>query len=186
MSLETRAKVIAMRSRNYRIDKIKKHLEEEGVTVSKVLLFALFKKYDTTKSIKDMKRAPRPQILIEVHYRSIDKVMADNNDYTSRQLHSTLLSEYPELSGISISTVKRARYRLGWLSKKTRYCALICEGNQEKRLEFCKQLIIRNDLELANVIWTDECSVQMESHRKITYHRRGEPSKLCGRPKHPY
>ena len=85
-----------------------------------------------------------------------------------------------------MSMVKRARNRLGWISKKTRYCALISEGNQEKRLDFCKSLITTNDLEFPDVIWTDECSVQLESHRKIVYHRRGEPSKLCGRPKHPY
>lgn len=36
-----------------------------------------------------------------------------------------------------------------------------------------------------DVIWTDECSVQLESHRKVTYHRKGEPSKMCRRPKHP-
>lgn len=135
-----------------------------------------------------MKKAPRPQILLERHYRFINAVMAEINDYTLQQLHSTFISEYPELSSISMSTVKRARSRLGWLSKKTRYmyCALISDGNKDKRLDFCKELITSNDLELADVIWTDECSVQMETHRKIVYHRRGEPSKLCGRPKHPY
>ena len=111
--------------------------------------------------------------------------MADNVDMTARQLHSAFISEYPELQSIPISTVKRARYRLGWESKRTRYCALISERNQEKRLEFCKDLINRNDLNFSDVIWTDECSVQLESHRKVTYHRKGEPSRMCGRPKHP-
>ena len=65
--------------------------------------------------------------------------MADN-DYTSRQLHSTLTSQHPELHDISISTVKRTRVSLGWISKKTRYCALISNCNQEKNVEFCKML----------------------------------------------
>ena len=185
MSLETRAKVISMRSRNYSVSKIKNHLKE-GVMISKVSFFALFKKYDATKSIEYMKKEPRPQILVQLHYRFLYNIMTENNDFTSRQLHSALVSEYRELCGISVSTVKRVRNRLGWISKKNRYCALISEGNQEKRLDYCKSLITTNDLEFPDVIWTDECSVQLESHRKIVYHRRGEPSKLCGRPKHPY
>ena len=36
-----------------------------------------------------------------------------------------------------------------------------------------------------DVIWTDEYSVQLESHRKVTYHRRGKPAKMCPKPKHP-
>ena len=80
---------------------------------------ALFKKYDATKSIEDMKKEPRPQILVQLHYRFLDNIMTENNDFTSRQLHSALVSEYSELCGISVSTVKRARNRLGWISKKT-------------------------------------------------------------------
>ena len=114
MSLETRAKVISMRSRNYSVSKIKKHLKE-GVMISKVSLFALFKKYDATKIIEDMKKEPRPQILVQLHYRFLDNIITETNDFTSRQLHGALVSEYPELCGISVSTVKRACNHLGWI-----------------------------------------------------------------------
>ena len=69
--------------------------------------------------------------------------------------------------------------------KRTRYCQLISEVNKEKGMEWCLNTMISNDLELSDVIWTDECSVQFESHRKITYHKHGEPSKMVSRPKHP-
>ena len=55
----------------------------------------------------------------------------------------------------------------------------------KKRLEFYKELIEKNDLDFTEVIWTDECSVQLENHRKVMYHRKGEPAKMCPRPKHP-
>ena len=42
------------------------------------------------------------------------------------------------------------------------------------------------DLEFLDVIWTDECTIQLESHRIITYHRKGEPSRMCPRARHPY
>ena len=84
MSLETRTKAILMRSRNYSVSKIKQHLKKEGVIVSKVSLFALFKKYETTHTTEDMKKQPRPQIPQESHYRFLDNIMAENDDYTLR------------------------------------------------------------------------------------------------------
>ena len=34
------------------------------------------------------------------------------------------------------------------------------------------------------MIWTDECSVQLESHRKINFHKQGQPLTMVSRPKH--
>ena len=111
--------------------------------------------------------------------RTTDSTIANNLDLTSRQIHGILVSEYPALAAISLSTVKRALSRLGWESKRTRYCALISERNVEKRLKFCKDLVDKNDMDFGDVIWTDECSVLLESHRKVIYHRKGEPAKMC-------
>ena len=69
--------------------------------------------------------------------------------------------------------------------KQTRYCALITEVNKEKRMTWCLDRIAEGDLQLSDVIWTDESSIQLESHRKITYQKKGHPVHLAGRPKHP-
>ena len=37
-----------------------------------------------------------------------------------------------------------------------------------------------------DVIFTDECSVHMENHAKLSFRRKWEPPKMKGRPKHPY
>ena len=52
-------------------------------------------------------------------------------------------------------------------------------------MEWCLDRVLLNDLQLSDVIWTDEYSVQLESHQKIVYHKHGEPSKMVSRPKHP-
>jgi hypothetical protein len=54
-------------------------------------------------------------------------------------------------------------------------------------MEWYLDKVISNDLDLSisGVMWTDECSVQLESDRKITYNKRGEPSKMVSRPKYP-
>lgn len=39
---------------------------------------------------------------------------------------------------------------------------------------------------LDDVIFTDESSIAMESHEKLTFHRWWEPARLKGCPKHPF
>ena len=63
------------------------------------------------------------------------------------------------------------------MCRATKYCQLILELNRIKRLEFTEQF---ND-----VISTDECSVLLENHCKISFHREWEQPKLKGCPKHP-
>ena len=76
---------------------------------------------------------------------------------------------YPSTE-VSLSTIKRACQDLGWTMKRTRYCLLISEVNKEKRIEWCLDRVLSNDLQLSDMIWTDECLVQLKSHWKITYH----------------
>ena len=71
------------------------------------------------------------------------------------------------------------------MAKHTRYCAMIAERNKEKRVEWCQEQIRAGDLRFTNVVWTDECTVQLESHCRMTYHRIGEAARLKPRPKHP-
>ena len=77
--------------------------------------------------------------------------------------------KYPEVS-ISISTIKRVRRELGWVAKRIRYCAMTTEVNKEKRVEWCQEQIREGDLSFNNVVWTDEYTVQLESHCRTTYH----------------
>ena len=70
------------------------------------------------------------------------------------------------------------------MSKKTRYCALINEVNCAKRVTWCEERKALKDLEFENVIWTDECTVQLEPHRKRYFHKEGQPPRLTGKLKH--
>lgn len=37
-----------------------------------------------------------------------------------------------------------------------------------------------------NILWTDECMIQLENHRTFSYRKAGEPPKSKPKPKHPY
>ena len=92
-----------------------------------------------------------------------------------------------ERFGFSFSEqkTKRLRKKLGWLQTGTRYCQLIREQNHAKRLEFCQKCMMDGE-QFGDVIFTDECSVLMENHSRITFRRKWAPAKLKGRPKHPF
>ena len=127
LSLETRSKVTVMKKNGYPVPEIQERLSQ-GVTASKVSLYALVKKYDATNLVDDLERKPRRSLLDACHYRFIDETMTEDNELTSRQLLVLFTDKFPAVE-ISISTLMRASRHLGWISKKTRYCALICEEN---------------------------------------------------------
>ena len=85
---------------------------------------------------------------------------------------------------MSLSTVKRARQDLGWVINSPKYCQLIRDANKTKRLVWCEKMIAEKE-SFDNVIFTDESSVALETHRKRCYRRKDEPRKLKPRPKHP-
>ena len=104
--------------------------------------------------------------------------MRTDDETTALQLHEILLSH-----GISMSlrTVLRSRQVLGWTFRGSAYCQLIREANKLKRLQWEEH--ITDDF--MNVIWTDEASVQLETHRKKCYRKQGEAPKPKSRAKHP-
>lgn len=156
MSIATRSQVVSMSSKGYTLSKIKKHLNIEGVDVSKKSLCLLLRKYRKTGSVADHRTIPARRKLKDEHYRFIDERMAENDQLTALKLFSLLKGAYPEVN-VSVSTVKRVRMDLGWTAKKTRYGAMISTNNQEKRVEWCQELVNNDDMDFQNDIFTDEC-----------------------------
>ena len=67
---------------------------------------------------------------------------------------------------------------MGWTFCGSAYCQLIRQVNKEKRLEWAQKY---KDDSFADVIYTDECKVQLESPRRFCCRKKGETP----RPKHP-
>ena len=184
MSYEVRTRVVSLWKRGWPVSSIRSRLEDECIVVSKLAIYSLIAKYEKTERVIDLPKAPRSKILSEEHYRFIDDTMAESKDLTARQLHTLFVEKYPGIE-VSISTIKRARFELGWVSKRVRYCQLIREVNKEKRKIWCEDQISGGDLEFDNVIFTDECTVELQSTRKVVFHKIGQPPPLVPKPKHP-
>ena len=72
---------------------------------------------------------------------------------------------------ISLRTILRCRTDLGWTFRGSSYCQLIRQANKIKRLDWAK--INLNE----NVVWTDEATIQLETHRRFSCHKKGERPK---------
>ena len=99
--------------------------------------------------------------------RIVDEQMRRDDETTASQLHVLLTSMGYTLN---LQTILCCRTSLGWTFRGSAYCQLIRDVNKQKRWEH------RSD-KFANVIFTDECSVQLEMHRRRCCRKEGEPPK---------
>ena len=90
------------------------------------------------------------------------------------QLQEILKSEGYSLS---LSTVLRCRKSLGWTFRGSAYCQMIREANKAKRLDWAVKYRHEAETGFLDVVFTDETSIQLESHRRFCCRKRGEPPK---------
>ena len=103
--------------------------------------------------------------------------MKNDDETTAAQVRDKL-----QLQNILLSTIYRARQELGWTYKRAAYCQLIRHINVKKRFDWAVEHV--ND-DFHDVIFTDETSVMLESHRRLCYRKKGDRPKPKPRAKHP-
>ena len=54
---------------------------------------------------------------------------------------------------------------------------MISDPNKEKWLKWCRARLEEGDT-FDNVVWTDECTVQLDSYRVKSYYKEGQPAPL--------
>ena len=62
----------------------------------------------------------------------------------------------------ALTTIKRTHTQLDWLKSRPKYCQIIREANKELRKQWCEQMISNKEM-FEDVIFSDECTVQLES-----------------------
>ena len=154
-----------------RVPTISRLLENEGIVVSRRGVVKFLKRYLATGTIA---RRPgsgaRMKITDEVK-RIVEEQMRLDDETTATQLHVLLVRLGYSLS---LRTVLRCRTTLGWTFRGSAYCQLIREQNKRKRLEWALKF---KDDDFSDVVFTDESSIQQQSHRRFCCRKRGEPPK---------
>ena len=161
---------------------IRRMLLEDDVTTSTRTIRRFLERYATTGHFIDKHRSGRPSGFLHEHLRFIDTLLENDDELTAPDLQRCLA----EAAGlhVSLTTVKRIRRKLQWVCTGAKYCQLIKIANRQKRLDFCR-LALQNHDTFDNVIFSDGCSIQLDSHSRITFRKKGCPRKLKSRVKHP-
>ena len=161
----------------FKVPTISRLLEEEGLQASRVGVAKFLKKFQQTGSIARRPGSGRPSKITAEIKVLVEQKMWSADETTAVQLHA-MLREHGY--NISLQTILRCHTSLGWTFRGSKYCQLIREQNKVKRLEWARQYITESfnpSFVFDDVIWTDECTVQLESHRRFCCRKRGEPPK---------
>ena len=161
-------RVLALASQGLKAPTIARELHKENLMCSRVAVYKFLRKYEETGSISRRVGSGRPSKETAEIKRTVEEQMRKDDETTAYQLHC-LLSE--KGYSISLRTILRCRMSLGWTFRGSVYCQLIHNANKVKRLQWAQEH--RGD-SFDDVIWTDECTVQLESHRRFACQKRGE------------
>ena len=135
-------------------------------------VWGFLKHYEETGAIQRKQGSGRPSALSREGKELIDETMHSSDETTTKELRAVLRSRG---HNASLSTVLRCRRQLGWTVRGSAYCQLIHDSNKLKRLVWAQQYLKEAAEGFRDVIFTDETSVQLESHRRFACRKIGQP-----------
>ena len=154
-------------------------LKLEGICTCRQTVWRLERHIKEHGTIITLPKSGRPTKLTDVVLSKIDAAMTKDDETTAKELLTTLQDAG---AVISLSTVLKGRRLLGWTSRGTAYCQLVRAENRVKRLRWAQEHLGAN---FHDVIWTDETSIQRETHRRFCCRKIGQKPRYKPRPKHP-
>jgi transposase len=161
-------RIIHWYARGLRAPTIRNRLDDEGLSATRVGIYKFLKRLQETGTIARQPGSGRPSKVDGEVEQIIEAEMTKNDETTIAELQILLRNKgHP----ISLPTILRCRKHLGWSSRGAAYCQMIREPNKVKRLAWARENINKN---FDDVIWTDETSVQMESHRRFCCRKKSQ------------
>ena len=185
LTIERKVRIIQLRDLGHNPTSIVRTLDSEGGKgVSRTTVYRVLKKWEEHRTVGDLPQPikPFPGITLAM-CDYVNRIMEQNNETTATDLSRLVNSEFNV--SFSKSKIKELRHRLGWIASKTRYCQMVREANRAKRLDFARKCIETND-QFDDVLWSDECNIQLDHNGVITFHRWWEQCPQKGKPKHPF
>ena len=158
----TKKRILHYSKLNLSSEYIFKAMADEGILVSKSEICKFLKDKGTILRKEGLGQLP---VIDMKGVGFINEAMHGDDETTTRELKKVLDTHG---RAASESAVLRCRKPLGWTYRRSAYCQLIRDSNKEKRLAWA---ILNQDQSFSNAIFTDETSVQLESHRQFSYRK---------------
>ena len=168
----TKRRILFYRTKGYYAPTIVDLLQKEDIQVSRRSVSDFLIRFKQTGDIARRAGSGRPSKQTEDVKAIIETAMHVDDETTVKELWEQLSTQ-----GIFLSqrTVLRCRTDLGWTARGTAYCQMIRETNKVKRLSWAREHLHEVEQGFLDVIFTDESSIQMESHRRYCCRKKGEP-----------
>ena len=137
-------------------------LHKKGIFSCRQTVWRFKRHYDQHGSIEPLRSSGRPTKLTNEVLQVIETAMQEDDETTASEL-SLRLQEL-HVSHMLLCTILKGRKLLGWTFRGSAYCQLIRAQNKEKRLEWAERYLHDG---FKDVVWTDETTVQLETHRRF-------------------
>ena len=138
---------------------------EDGITSTKQGVRQFLKRYRLTQTIARKPGSGLSPKLSPALLKLVEERMQEDDETTATQLQALFATKNIY---VSLATIVRNRAQLGWTYRGSAYCPLIRQENKQKRLDWAKARLHDS---FQNVIWTDETTVQIETHRRYCYRK---------------
>lgn len=176
----TKQRILSLAWKGYKVSAIVECLVlEEGIRVSRQGVRQFLKRFALYRTLDRKPGSGSPPKLSPAVLQILEDAMREDDETTATQLQAKLASHQIY---VSLATIVRNRCELGWTYRGSAYCQLIRQANKQKRLDWANTYL-HDDFN--NVIWSDETTVQLETHRRFCYRKQGERPLPKPRPKHP-
>ena len=181
LSLYAREWLRALMSEDSTVKHAMTELGKEGIRPCRQTVWRFWVHYRRNKTTKPLPRNGQPTKLTERVLELIEQKMQSDDETTVKEL--ALLIRFEFGYWISLRTVLKGRKLLGWTSHGAAYCQLIQQQNKEKRLRWARENLHDDFAD----VWSDETTVQLETHRRFCCRKKGKDQKphYKPRPKHP-
>ena len=173
-------RILSLFWQGHRVSVIVDHLMlEDEISTTKQSVRLFLKRFEKYGTIARKPGSGLPLSISPAIQELVDDTMEEDDETTATQLQAKLASYNVY---VSLSTILRNRLRLGWTYRGSAYCQLIRGPNKKKRVDWAQTNLHDN---FDNVIWSDETTVQLETHQCHCYRKEGEKPRPKPRPKHP-
>lgn len=165
------------------VARIRRELLEMGHTVSRDSISYWIHKYNIGL-FGDLNDPKTPTVTTSVSQRDAELIrdcFSKDATLSSRDIYRMLKDDG---ASFSLSTTKWAIAACGFTHSKPRYGQMVRDANKAKRVSFCERLIRDNDT-FDDVIFSDECSVQLHQNKVCSYRPKDSCAPVLPKPKHP-
>lgn len=142
--------------------------EEEQLRCTRVGVAKFLKKFEETGSLSRRSGSGRRSKITAEIKEIVEEQMQRDDETTAMQLHRLLTNRG---YSICLRTILRCRTSLGWTFCGSAYCQLIRDANKVKRLAWAREHVGET---FDDVIFTDESSIQVETHRRFCCRKQGQ------------